>query len=110
MRDRVAARLALNDRLREALDRRERRTQLVRDVGQERLLAAARALDLARHLVERRAHLGDLAWSGERDPRAVIAAGESPDAADQVAERARDGPRQKRGDEDRETERDESAE
>src|SRR5206468_12876211 len=90
VRDSVAARLALDDRLREPLDRRERRAQLVRDVGEEGLLAPASALDLARHLIERRAHLGDLAWPGEGNAGAVIAAGESPDSADEIAERARD--------------------
>ena len=39
VRDSVAARLALDDRLREPLDRRERRAQLMRDIGEEGLLA-----------------------------------------------------------------------
>src|SRR3989442_6068 len=108
--DGVATRLAFDDRLREALDRRERRAQLVRDVGEESLLASAAPLDLARHLVERRAHLGDLTRSRERDPGAIVAASESPNARDKVAERARDRAREERGDENREAERDESAE
>ena len=110
VRYRVAARLALDDRLREPLDRGEGRAELVRDVGEERLLAPARALDLACHLVERRAHLRDLAGSGERDPRAVVAARESPHAADEIAQRARDRPREQRRNKDGERERDETAE
>ena len=62
-RDRISAGLALDDRLREALDRGEGCPQLVRDVGEERALAPSRALDLARHLVEGGAELGHLVRS-----------------------------------------------
>src|SRR5205814_10499129 len=110
MRDRVTAGLALDDRLGEPLDRRERRAQLMRDVGKERLLAPASALYLARHLVERGAHLRDLARSRERDAGAVVTAGETPDPADQLAKWPRDRPCEQRRDEDREAERDETAE
>ena len=110
MRDGVTSRLALDDRLGEPLDRGERRAQLMRDVGKERLLAPARALYLARHLVERGAHLRDLARARERDARAVVAAGESPDPADELAKGPRDRPCEQRRDEDREAERDEAAE
>ena len=104
----VTARLAIDDGLRESLDRRERRAQLVRDVGEEGLLAAAGTLDLGGHLIERAAHLRDLARAGERHARAVVAAGESPDAGDEVAQRARDRARQQRRHDEREAERDEA--
>src|SRR5207302_2141981 len=110
VRDRVAARLAFHDRLSEPLYRRERRAQLVRYVGEEGLLATARALDLARHLVERGAHLSDLARSRERDPSPVVAARESPHPGDEVAEWSRDRSREQRRDKDGEAERDETAE
>ena len=67
-------------------------------------------MDLARHLVERGPHLGDLARSSERDARAVVAARESPHAADEIAQRSRDRPREQRGDEDSECERNQTAE
>src|SRR6267378_6388980 len=82
----------------------------MRDVGEERLLAAPSALDLARHLVERRTHLGHLARPRERDTRSVIAAGEPPDSAHELAKWTRDRSRQQGCDEDREAEGDEAAE
>ena len=82
----ATAGLAIGDRLREAVDRGERGTQLVRDVGEELLFARARALDLAGHLVERAAELLDLGRAAHGDAGGLIRA-ECADAADEPAER-----------------------
>src|SRR5206468_12732301 len=65
---------AVDQRAGEALDRGERRLQVVRDVGQEVALAAAGALDLARHRVEARRQLADLVPPLHRDTPGVVAA------------------------------------
>ena len=73
------------------------------DVGEERLLAVARALDLAGHFVEGAAELGDLAGSRDRHARPVLTVREASRARDELAQRPRDRPRQEARDDERET-------
>jgi len=70
----VTAGFTVRDRLRESVDGGERRSELVRDVREERLLAGPCALDLPGHLVERAAELFDLGRSAHRHPRRLIRA------------------------------------
>ena len=78
----------------------------MRDVREEGLLAAARAFDLRRHVVERPAHLRDLGRAGDGHARAVVALGEAPRRPGELAQRPRDRAREKAGDDQREPGRD----
>ena len=80
----------------------------MRDVCEERLLAAARAFDLRRHVVERSAHLCHLGRAGDRHARAVVALGEALRRPSELAQGSRDRAREQPRDDEREAGRDDA--
>ena len=65
---------AVGDRLHVALDRRQRRAQLVRDAHQEVALVLARLLEPARHLLEAQRELAELVGALRAQMHVVVAA------------------------------------
>ena len=93
-RRRVGLRHPVDDVLQHRLQRRDRRTQLVRDVGDQFAALPVGRGQVGRHLVERAGELTDLVPGGGPYPPAVVAPGHRPGGRGHLPQRRRHAVRQ----------------
>jgi len=96
---------AISNRLREALDARQRRAQIMRDVRQKIALGLLRRGDLGRHVVERVRQRADLGRAANRCALRIIAARDAPCRPADLLQGPGDGARDQRGQQQRRQQR-----